>query len=73
MMAFLGFASQYAATGKGPIDNLVDHVSDPFHNVRGPQKPPWGQWDGHPTCGMCARVCIIVLTPPTRRPSSPMA
>lgn len=23
MMGFLGFAAQYAATGKGPIDNLV--------------------------------------------------
>lgn len=32
MMAFLGFAAQYAATGKGPIDNLIDHVSDPIHN-----------------------------------------
>ena len=32
MMALLGFAAQYAATGKGPIDNLVDHVKDPFHN-----------------------------------------
>lgn len=27
MIAFLGFAAQYAATGKGPIDNLVEHVS----------------------------------------------
>ncbi len=26
MIAFLGFAAQYAATGKGPIDNLADHV-----------------------------------------------
>jgi light-harvesting complex I chlorophyll a/b binding protein 5 len=33
MMAFLGFAAQYAATGKGPIDNLIDHVSDPFHTT----------------------------------------
>ena len=24
MMAFLGFAAQHAATGKGPIQNLVD-------------------------------------------------
>jgi hypothetical protein len=29
MVAFLGFAAQYAATGKGPIDNLIDHVADP--------------------------------------------
>ena len=27
MVAFLGFVSQHAATGKGPIDNLVEHVA----------------------------------------------
>ncbi|KAI8468647.1 MAG: light-harvesting complex I protein [Monoraphidium minutum] len=31
MVAALGFFSQYAATGKGPVQNLVDHVSDPTH------------------------------------------
>jgi hypothetical protein len=31
MVAFVGFASQYASTGKGPIDNLVDHLADPSH------------------------------------------
>ncbi|GBF96531.1 hypothetical protein Rsub_09114 [Raphidocelis subcapitata] len=31
MVAMLGFFSQYAATGKGPIQNLVDHVADPTH------------------------------------------
>jgi light-harvesting complex I chlorophyll a/b binding protein 5 len=29
MVAFLGFASQYAATGKGPIDNLAAHLASP--------------------------------------------
>lgn len=29
MLAFLGFAAQYLATGKGPIDNLVDHLANP--------------------------------------------
>ncbi|KAI8104487.1 hypothetical protein M9434_003042 [Picochlorum sp. BPE23] len=31
MVAFLGFAAQYAATGKGPIDNLAAHLADPAH------------------------------------------
>lgn len=29
MLAFLGFVAQYAATNKGPIDNLFDHMSNP--------------------------------------------
>ncbi|PSC76753.1 light-harvesting of photosystem I [Micractinium conductrix] len=32
MVAFLGFAAQHAATGKGPIDNLVEHLADPWAN-----------------------------------------
>ncbi|XP_022975375.1 chlorophyll a-b binding protein 7, chloroplastic [Cucurbita maxima] len=32
MVAWLGFYSQAALTGKGPIQNLLEHVSDPFHN-----------------------------------------
>lgn len=30
MLAFIGFAAQYGATGKGPIDNLADHLSNPW-------------------------------------------
>ncbi len=26
MIAFLGFTGQYIATGKGPVDNLLDHL-----------------------------------------------
>ncbi|XP_048605238.1 chlorophyll a-b binding protein 7, chloroplastic-like isoform X2 [Brassica napus] len=32
MVAWLGFYAQAAFTGKGPVQNLVDHVSDPVHN-----------------------------------------
>jgi len=32
MVAWLGFYAQAAFTGKGPVQNLVDHVSDPLHN-----------------------------------------
>ncbi|XP_074263983.1 chlorophyll a-b binding protein 7, chloroplastic isoform X2 [Silene latifolia] len=32
MVAWLGFYIQAALTGKGPIQNLVDHISDPLHN-----------------------------------------
>ncbi|XP_028765764.1 chlorophyll a-b binding protein 7, chloroplastic [Neltuma alba] len=32
MIAWLGFYAQAALTGKGPVQNLLDHVSDPFHN-----------------------------------------
>lgn len=32
MVAWLGFYLQAALTGKGPIQNLLDHISDPVHN-----------------------------------------
>lgn len=32
MVAWLGFYAQAALTGKGPIENLLEHISDPFHN-----------------------------------------
>jgi len=31
MVAFVGFVSQHYATGKDPVQNLIDHVSDPTH------------------------------------------
>ncbi|PIN06641.1 hypothetical protein CDL12_20800 [Handroanthus impetiginosus] len=33
MLAFLGFIVQHNVTGKGPFDNLLEHLSDPWHNT----------------------------------------
>lgn len=33
MLAFLGFIIQHNVTGKGPFDNLLQHISDPWHNT----------------------------------------
>ncbi|CAN6484525.1 unnamed protein product [Victoria cruziana] len=33
MLAFLGFVIQHNITGKGPFENLVQHLSDPWHNT----------------------------------------
>jgi len=31
MVAFVGFSSQAAVQGKGPIESLKYHIADPFH------------------------------------------
>eukprot|EP00955_Chlamydomonas_euryale_P068097 360019-Chlamydomonas_euryale.AAC.12 len=33
MLAMIGFIAQYKATGKGPIDNLFDHLASPFNTT----------------------------------------
>ncbi|XP_026658469.1 chlorophyll a-b binding protein 7, chloroplastic isoform X1 [Phoenix dactylifera] len=32
MIAWIGFYLQAALTGKGPVQNLLEHISDPLHN-----------------------------------------
>jgi len=31
MISFAGYIGQTAATGKGPVENWIDHLADPFH------------------------------------------
>lgn len=33
MLAFLAFIVQHNVTGKGPFENLLQHLSDPWHNT----------------------------------------
>lgn len=33
MLAFLGFVIQHNVVGQGPFDNLLQHLSDPWHNT----------------------------------------
>ncbi|KAG6646797.1 hypothetical protein CIPAW_07G033400 [Carya illinoinensis] len=33
MLAFWGFVVLHNITGKGPFDNLLQHLSDPWHNT----------------------------------------
>ena len=40
MAAFVGFASQAAVQGKGPIECLKYHIADPFHRNSESSPPP---------------------------------
>jgi hypothetical protein len=49
MLAFLGFSSQAAVQGKGPIECLQAHLADPGHNnsewQRGWRRLWQGAWE----------------------------
>ena len=47
MLAVLGFAVQAWVTGKGPIDNAIDHLKD-----------PWGQNGKLPTQIACSQLIV---------------
>jgi hypothetical protein len=59
MLACLGFAAQYAATGKGPVDNLVDHVKSPFNTtfMVSTHQMTWKQLVLPSVCLQCCHAC----------------
>lgn len=55
MLAFIGFCSQAAVQGKGPIDCLKDHIADPWHNNIYTSKV------GPETCLTVALLCVLPI------------
>lgn len=55
MLAFVGFCSQAAVQGKGPIDCLKDHIADPWHNNI------YTSEVGPETCLTVAALCVLPI------------
>ncbi|GFR44824.1 hypothetical protein Agub_g6163, partial [Astrephomene gubernaculifera] len=55
MLAFVGFCSQAAVTGKGPIDCLTTHLADPGHNNI------YTSSVGPETCVTVAVLCVLPM------------
>ena len=58
MLAFLGFSSQAAVQGKGPIECLQAHLADPGHNNS----------EQRCRCGFFTSVFLRLLMPGTCQP-----
>lgn len=60
MLAFVGFCSQAAVRGKGPIDCLKDHIADPWHNN---SESSLGAHISYGGCYCCSPVlCVDIRT-----------
>ena len=62
MLAFLGFCSQAANTGKGPLQNLSDHIADPTHNNSARRAAAVAEGTLHPQATPSLSISVTLLT-----------